>query len=101
MIYGIGSKALADQLAIDETEAASFIKSFKARYSGRLTTIILLGVFSQSPKCLYYWFKAIRRQHIANQYIRHLLTMIHPGLVTINVHRNDKFYYLFINSLKH
>ncbi|KAI0241808.1 hypothetical protein LSAT2_018240 [Lamellibrachia satsuma] len=34
MIYGIGSKALADQLTVDENEAASFIKSFKTKYKG-------------------------------------------------------------------
>ncbi|XP_064629325.1 DNA polymerase theta-like [Lineus longissimus] len=34
MIYGIGAKALAEQLDVEENEAAVFIDSFKAKYTG-------------------------------------------------------------------
>ncbi|ELT96621.1 hypothetical protein CAPTEDRAFT_226809 [Capitella teleta] len=34
MIYGIGAKALADQLSVSEQEAAVFCESFKAKFKG-------------------------------------------------------------------
>uniref|UniRef100_A0A8V5FLY6 DNA-directed DNA polymerase n=1 Tax=Melopsittacus undulatus TaxID=13146 RepID=A0A8V5FLY6_MELUD len=34
IIYGIGAKSLGEQMGIDETEAASYIESFKSRYTG-------------------------------------------------------------------
>ncbi|XP_039911111.1 DNA polymerase theta isoform X2 [Hirundo rustica] len=34
IIYGIGAKSLGEQMGIDENEAASYIESFKSRYSG-------------------------------------------------------------------
>ena len=35
MIYGIGAKALGEQLGVDENEACVFIETFKARYTGQ------------------------------------------------------------------
>ena len=35
MIYGIGTKALGEQLGVDENEAYVFIETFKARYTGQ------------------------------------------------------------------
>ncbi|XP_064500551.1 DNA polymerase theta isoform X2 [Pseudopipra pipra] len=34
IIYGIGAKSLGEQMGIDENEAANYIESFKARYTG-------------------------------------------------------------------
>ncbi|XP_061844724.1 DNA polymerase theta [Colius striatus] len=34
IIYGIGAKSLGEQMGIDENEAASYIDSFKSRYTG-------------------------------------------------------------------
>ena len=34
MIYGIGPKALGEQLEVDENDAAAFIETFKAKYPG-------------------------------------------------------------------
>lgn len=34
MIYGIGAKALGEQLAVDENEAAVFVETFKSKYTG-------------------------------------------------------------------
>ncbi|XP_040195123.1 DNA polymerase theta isoform X2 [Rana temporaria] len=34
IIYGMGAKSLGEQMGIDENDAASYIESFKARYSG-------------------------------------------------------------------
>ncbi|NXO34053.1 DPOLQ polymerase, partial [Locustella ochotensis] len=34
IIYGIGAKSLGEQMGIDENEAASYIESFKSRYTG-------------------------------------------------------------------
>ena len=34
MIYGIGAKALGEQLEVDENEASVFIESFKNKYTG-------------------------------------------------------------------
>ncbi|XP_059677103.1 DNA polymerase theta [Gavia stellata] len=34
IIYGIGAKSLAEQMGIDENEAANYIESFKSRYTG-------------------------------------------------------------------
>lgn len=34
MLYGIGAKALGEQLGVDENDAAAFIETFKARYTG-------------------------------------------------------------------
>ncbi|NXJ16099.1 DPOLQ polymerase, partial [Odontophorus gujanensis] len=34
IIYGIGAKSLGEQMGIDDNEAASYIKSFKSRYTG-------------------------------------------------------------------
>ncbi|XP_008937926.1 PREDICTED: DNA polymerase theta, partial [Merops nubicus] len=34
IIYGIGAKSLGEQMEIDENEAASYIESFKSRYTG-------------------------------------------------------------------
>ncbi|XP_069722926.1 DNA polymerase theta isoform X2 [Phaenicophaeus curvirostris] len=34
IIYGIGAKSLGEQMGIDEDEAASYIESFKSRYTG-------------------------------------------------------------------
>lgn len=35
MIYGIGVKALANQLEVDENEAAIFMETFKTSYPGK------------------------------------------------------------------
>ena len=35
MIYGIGAKALGEQLGVDENEASVFIETFKAKYTGQ------------------------------------------------------------------
>lgn len=37
MVYGIGPQALGEQLGVDENEAAVFMESFKARFSGLRT----------------------------------------------------------------
>ncbi|XP_033740640.1 LOW QUALITY PROTEIN: DNA polymerase theta-like [Pecten maximus] len=37
MVYGIGPKALGEQLEVDENEAAVFIETFKSRYPGMRT----------------------------------------------------------------
>ena len=34
MIYGMGAKALGDQLGIDENEALTFMDKFKSRFKG-------------------------------------------------------------------
>ncbi|KAM9319608.1 DNA polymerase theta [Gastrophryne carolinensis] len=34
IIYGMGARSLGEQMGIDENDAASYIESFKARYSG-------------------------------------------------------------------
>lgn len=34
IIYGMGAKTLGEQMDIDEIDAASYIDSFKSRYSG-------------------------------------------------------------------
>ena len=34
MIYGIGPRALGEQLGVDENDAAAFIETFKAKYPG-------------------------------------------------------------------
>ncbi len=34
MVYGIGAKALGEQLDVDENDAAVFMETFKARYTG-------------------------------------------------------------------
>lgn len=34
MLYGIGPKALAEQLAVEEEDAAVFIETFKSKYTG-------------------------------------------------------------------
>ncbi|XP_054019304.1 DNA polymerase theta [Dryobates pubescens] len=34
IIYGIGAKSLGEQMGIEESEAASYIESFKSRYTG-------------------------------------------------------------------
>ncbi|OXB76233.1 UNVERIFIED_CONTAM: hypothetical protein H355_014641 [Colinus virginianus] len=34
IIYGIGAKSLGEQMGIDDNEAASYIESFKSRYTG-------------------------------------------------------------------
>ena len=36
MIYGIGAKALAEQLDVEENDAAVFIETFKAKYPGNV-----------------------------------------------------------------
>ena len=41
MIYGIGAKALAEQLSVNEEEATVFIESFKSRYTGDLKSFWL------------------------------------------------------------
>ena len=35
MIYGIGPRALGEQLGVDENDAAAFIETFKAKYPGK------------------------------------------------------------------
>ena len=35
MIYGIGARALAEQLGVEENDAAVFIETFKAKYPGK------------------------------------------------------------------
>jgi hypothetical protein len=40
MIYGIGAKALGQQLDVDENEAAVFIETFKARYPSKILLIM-------------------------------------------------------------
>ena len=39
MIYGIGAKALGEQLGVDENDAACFIETFKAKYPGKLSDL--------------------------------------------------------------
>ena len=34
MIYGIGPRALGEQLGVDENDAAAFIETFKSKYPG-------------------------------------------------------------------
>ena len=38
MVYGIGAKALGEQLGVDEDEAAVFTETFKAKYPGTVYT---------------------------------------------------------------
>jgi hypothetical protein len=46
MLYGIGAKALGEQLGVDEEEAAVFMETFKAKYTGtilsKLTSFLAL-----------------------------------------------------------
>ena len=35
MLYGIGAKALGEQLGVEEEEAAQFVDTFKAKYTGK------------------------------------------------------------------
>ena len=35
MLYGIGAKALGEQIGVDENDAIVFMESFKAKYTGR------------------------------------------------------------------
>lgn len=35
MIYGIGAKTLAEQLDVEENDAAVFIETFKSKYPGK------------------------------------------------------------------
>ena len=37
MIYGIGARALGQQLEVDENDAAVFIETFKAKYPSKCT----------------------------------------------------------------
>ena len=39
MVYGIGAKALGQQLGESEEDAASFMDSFKMQYKGKMLTI--------------------------------------------------------------
>ena len=41
MVYGIGPKALGEQLDVDENDAAVFVESFKAKYTGQLFSNIM------------------------------------------------------------
>ena len=34
MLYGIGPKALGEQLGVDENDAGAFMEMFKSRYPG-------------------------------------------------------------------
>ena len=34
MLYGIGAKALGEQIGVDENDATVFMESFKAKYTG-------------------------------------------------------------------
>ena len=43
MIYGIGAKALGEQLGVEENDASIFIETFKARYTGVLYAILLFN----------------------------------------------------------
>ena len=42
MIYGIGPKALGEQLGVDDNDAAAFIETFKAKYPGRILFVDIL-----------------------------------------------------------
>ncbi len=45
MLYGIGAKALGEQLSVDVNDASAFMETFKARYPGKpLYTILLQTV---------------------------------------------------------
>ncbi len=44
MVYGIGPKALAEQLSVEENDAAVFIETFKAKYPGN-NIVCHLGVW--------------------------------------------------------
>ena len=35
MLYGIGPKALGEQIEVDENEAAVFMETFKSKYPGQ------------------------------------------------------------------
>ena len=49
MVYGIGAKALGEQLSVDEDEAAVFMETFKAKYPGTdIVTLRNLGVLRKS-----------------------------------------------------
>ncbi len=67
MIYGIGTKALGEQLGIDENEASVFVETFKAKYPGTdneqiefsavpTTVQILLCVIQCATKGLFWLF---------------------------------------------
>ena len=46
MIYGIGAKALGEQLGVEENDASVFIETFKAKYTGRFEHLLLNTVFN-------------------------------------------------------
>ena len=36
MLYGIGPKALGEQIGVDENEASVFVETFKSKYTGEM-----------------------------------------------------------------
>lgn len=51
IIYGMGAKSLGEQMDIDENDAASYIESFKSRYSGKFGAICRLNILTESARC--------------------------------------------------
>ena len=41
MIYGIGAKALGEQLGLSENDAAVFVETFLAKYTGTGTILVV------------------------------------------------------------
>ena len=43
MIYGIGAKALGEQLGLSENDAAVFVETFLAKYTGIILVVSFIG----------------------------------------------------------
>lgn len=44
IIYGMGAKSLGEQMEVDENDAACYIESFKARYKGPNSVLLLFWI---------------------------------------------------------
>ncbi|XP_078659196.1 DNA polymerase theta-like [Branchiostoma floridae x Branchiostoma belcheri] len=62
MIYGIGAKALGEQLGVDEEEGACFIETFKSKYTGMRR--YLHTTVEQCKKAGYVQTMAGRRRYL-------------------------------------
>lgn len=44
IIYGMGAKSLGEQMEVDENDAACYIESFKARYKGANSVLLVFWI---------------------------------------------------------
>ena len=55
MIYGIGPKALGEQIGVDDNAAAAFMETFKAKYTGMNTKNICEKIVSMLSNVNIVW----------------------------------------------